>query len=397
MNVFNVTRSWALRSLFASQWPVTSLGRAIQPSLWFQHRACSETSSPISRVWCDHKTGECVLKVQVQLDKKIWRTVSDMLIPNGFVWEPSNGQWVASSTKNAEEVAVGVQQHIEALWQKMDKSQSSKEDEGQEVALDANWMRQEEMQSQAFFQSQFDMQNPEDQKRSTELGLIFSTAIKEDGLYAFWGDTSLSDKERLRLFIADVSPIVDSLLPSHISKERFLKLTSLHLEAQKDLFAFDVNSVRKCVFTAAMLGIDPGITDKYCYFLPFKNKLCFVIGYRGLMELALRTGRVVSFTARCVYKEDQFEFVDNVIRHTPCPVLQERGELTMAYVICVMKDGQQKVLVASRSDFVSIKRIAKRMNDPLSPWFHWTEEMWLKMALKKMLRSLRVSTEKRSS
>lgn len=360
--------------------------------VWEQYRCCNSGVPQVSKLECDDKTGQCRLLVVGMIDKKIWQVASEMLRPHDFNWDPEGKCWVGSNAGNAEQMASTVQDYIVGAMKALQLPEEGTEEE--EIRQKEEWVRSEAAQNSVYFNSQFDMDNPLEREKSLGAEQSLEKGVTERGLAVFSEESPLDARERVEIFLEDISETVGSLLPSHVEKRRFMQVVLETLLERKDLFKFDANSVRKCVLRAAMLGLEPGKTDRYCYFLPVKNTLHFVMGYRGLIELALRTGEVVSFTAKCVYQEDQFELEGDVIKHVPYPNPHERGELTLVYAICVLK-GVQKTCVLSRSDFAKNRMIAKRLDDPLSPWFHWQEEMFLKTAVKRLARRLSLSTEKK--
>ena len=92
--------------------------------------------------------------------------------------------------------------------------------------------------------------------------------------------------------------------------------------------------------TCAQLGLRPGVLGQ-AYVLPFWDKkdrmykAQFVAGYRGLVDLAYRSDRVLSIGARIVHANDYFEIEYNAIedRLVHRPFLDgERGEARLYYV-----------------------------------------------------------------
>lgn len=64
--------------------------------------------------------------------------------------------------------------------------------------------------------------------------------------------------------------------------------------------------------TCAQLGLRPGVLGQ-AWGLPFKNwrtgqyEAHLIVGYQGLVELAMRTGTIASVIARTVYEGDVFD------------------------------------------------------------------------------------------
>ena len=65
-----------------------------------------------------------------------------------------------------------------------------------------------------------------------------------------------------------------------------------------------------------------------------------IIGYKGLIDLARRSGQIVSIAAHEVCENDHFELVyglDEKLNHTPA--MAERGEVIGFYAVAKLKDG----------------------------------------------------------
>lgn len=99
-------------------------------------------------------------------------------------------------------------------------------------------------------------------------------------------------------------------------RDRFLRTVLTMGRIVDHLAECTRESVLGCIFTAATLGLEPGATQ-LAHFIPFKNKIPgtrqyryeaqFVIGYRGIIELARRSQVLASCEAHEVYDVDEFD------------------------------------------------------------------------------------------
>lgn len=85
------------------------------------------------------------------------------------------------------------------------------------------------------------------------------------------------------------------------------------------------NSVLGAFMTCAQLGLRPGVLGQ-AWVLPFKNwrngeyEAQLIIGYQGLVDLAMRTGHIASIISRTVYEGDIFDVdygLDDRLTHKP--------------------------------------------------------------------------------
>ncbi|MFI5343154.1 MAG: recombinase RecT [Chlamydiales bacterium] len=358
---------------------------------WVQKAYCSAASAPVCAFQIDANKGKWMLQPNKPLDNKVWRAAHKLLIPHGFIWEPKSNQWTAASTEDAEKIGLEAKQFIETTVANSESSDIDSPEEQEKIFK--SWADVEDSFALTYVNRK-DVKKTEAEAERSALFLKLSSS-QQVTVEPPRTEGSNSAQE-LEAFLSSVSDTIDKLLPSHIDNKRFKLLLSETLSNQENLFALEMASIRKTVFTAALFGLEPHSALKQCYFLPIAGKLRFVIGYQGLIDLAIRTGNVQFFTAKCVYKEDCFaENTQGLIQHVPHPSAEERGPLTCVYAICFFKNGDKKKIVLPEANFKRLKKISHSLNNPNSPWFHWGEEMYLKTTLKRFLRDLHLDTERR--
>ncbi|EKF2878464.1 recombinase RecT, partial [Escherichia coli] len=82
------------------------------------------------------------------------------------------------------------------------------------------------------------------------------------------------------------------------------------------------------IVQCSQLGLEPGSALGHAYLLPFGNKneksgkknVQLIIGYRGMIDLARRSGQIASLSARVVREGDEFNFefgLDEKLIHRP--------------------------------------------------------------------------------
>ena len=63
-------------------------------------------------------------------------------------------------------------------------------------------------------------------------------------------------------------------------------------------------SIVRSLIQAAELGLTPSSSLGECYLVPFGTNCQLIIGYRGLIALARRSGEIVSISAGVIYEGD---------------------------------------------------------------------------------------------
>lgn len=143
-----------------------------------------------------------------------------------------------------------------------------------------------------------------------------------------------------------------SIAAKHLSPERMMKVVANALRVTPKLAECEPMSLLGALMTCAWLGLEPNTPLGHAYLIPFANKkkgiveVQLIIGYKGYIDLARRSGNVSSIHADVVYDDDElwsYEYGTNLhLRHKPGP---RKGEKTHAYCHVKLKDGQAFVVL----------------------------------------------------
>ena len=116
-----------------------------------------------------------------------------------------------------------------------------------------------------------------------------------------------------------------------------------------------------------------------------------------MIDLARRSGQVVSLDARAVYEGDKFDVVlglDSRIDHVPDWQNANRTDpkkLTFVYAIAKLKDGGYQFEVMSRAEVDAIRARSKAKDD--GPWVTDYAAMAIKTVVRRLFKFLPVSIE----
>lgn len=186
-------------------------------------------------------------------------------------------------------------------------------------------------------------------------------------------------------------------LPKHLTPERMTRIALTELRKTPKLQECDPMSFIAAIMQASQLGLEPGIMGS-CYLIPFyNNKLgkyecTFMPGYRGFLDLARRSGQIVSLVARAVYENDEFSYefgLKEDIKHKPC--MDNKGSLIAVYAVALLKDGGHQFDVMSKSEVDTIRATSKSKDS--GPWVSHYEEMAKKTVLRRLFKWLPCSVE----
>lgn len=203
----------------------------------------------------------------------------------------------------------------------------------------------------------------------------------------------------LKEWTESMMPQIAKALPKVITPERFTRIALTALSSNPQLAQCSRNSFLGGLMQAAQLGLEPNTPLGQAYLIPFKNnkkgeiECQFQVGYKGLIDLAYRSGEVQTIQAYCVYENDEFQYelgMNPVLTHKPA--MGERGKLVCVYAMFKLVNGGYGFEVMSKDDIDKhAKKYSKSFN--YGPWQSNYEEMAKKTVLKKVLKYAPIKTE----
>lgn len=201
-----------------------------------------------------------------------------------------------------------------------------------------------------------------------------------------------AEKKTMQAYIKAMEPAIQKALPSVITPERFTRMVLSALSSTPKLAECSPQSFLAAMMTAAQLGVEPNTALGQAYLLPYRNhgqmECQFQLGYKGLIDLAYRSGEVSVIQAHTVYENDVFEYelgMDPKLRHVPAKA--DRGEAVAYYAMFKTKDGGYGFEVMSVDDVQRhAQRYSKSYGSGSSPWRSNFDEMAKKTVLKRALK-----------
>lgn len=201
-----------------------------------------------------------------------------------------------------------------------------------------------------------------------------------------------AEKKTMQAYIKAMEPAIKKALPSVITPERFTRMVLSALSSTPKLAECSPQSFLAAMMTAAQLGVEPNTALGQAYLLPYRNhgqmECQFQLGYKGLIDLAYRSGEVSVIQAHTVYENDVFEYelgMDPKLRHVPAKA--GRGDAVAYYAMFKTKDGGYGFEVMSVDDVQRhAQRYSKSYGSGSSPWRSNFDEMAKKTVLKRALK-----------
>jgi recombination protein RecT len=229
-------------------------------------------------------------------------------------------------------------------------------------------------------------------KTATTQGL--ANALKEQKP----AQTGVDPYKRAQGFLKAMLPAIKEALPrsSALSPDRLTRLCMTTLRTNPKLLECTLESLLGAMLQSAQLGLDPSVGN--CYFIPFKGQVSFQIGYKGLIDLACRSGNVQTVVAGEVRQGDDFHYEfgrNETLKHIPAPH-SERGEVEYYYAYAMMKDGGFAFQVMHLSEIEKIRdehSISYKYDKNNSIWAKHFQSMAFKSVIKRLMKYIPLAAE----
>lgn len=188
--------------------------------------------------------------------------------------------------------------------------------------------------------------------------------------------------------------------------ERFARICVTAFRQSPKLQQCSSASILGAMMTCAQLGLEPNTPSGFAYLIPrWNSKLrsfeCqFQVGYRGLIELAYRSGAIASLNADVVYKQEVeqglFTYASGVR-----PSIEHRidllngsartgnpADIVAAYACAVLKSGEPVIRVVPRKDIDKAMAMSGGKSGTSDVWKSHYAEMAIKTAIHRLAKWL---------
>lgn len=200
-----------------------------------------------------------------------------------------------------------------------------------------------------------------------------------------------------------------AVLPKHMTADRFVKVALAALTKTPKLRDCSPESLLMALAACSELGLEPNSPLGHAYLIPYGQEVQLVIGFKGLLAVARRSGEIESVSVRVVYERDQFSFTlgdDEKIEHIPFQPRvkfdekgnavgfdgpENGGNVIAAYMIAHLKGGAVQREVMSVAEILKIKNRSRSGKN--GPWVSDFAEMARKTVFRRGWKWLPQSTE----
>jgi len=199
------------------------------------------------------------------------------------------------------------------------------------------------------------------------------------------------------------------VLPRHLSPDRFVRVALTAITRTPKLAECEQASFFQCLLTLSSLGIEPD--GRRAHLIPFENKkrgvveCTLIIDYKGLVELAMRSGMIGSIHTDVVCENDTFTYNRGHIVAHEIDFKKPRGTPYAAYSLVTMKDGSEATCVMGRDEIYAVRdkssgwRAFKAGYVKQSTWAdpQSEPEMWKKTTFRRISKWICLSPEFRDA
>jgi recombination protein RecT len=185
---------------------------------------------------------------------------------------------------------------------------------------------------------------------------------------------------------------IGQVLPKHLTPDRMARVAIMAMTKNPKLAQCDRTSFFGAMMTLSQYGLEPD--GRRAHLIPYGTTCQLVIDYKGLVELAMRSGLVSNIHADVVCEEDEFSYKNGEVNHEP-NLRKERGAVFAVYAIAKFKDGAEKSEVMSLSEVEAIRKRSK--SGTSGPWVTDWNEMAKKTVFRRLSKWLPLSPEFRDA
>jgi recombination protein RecT len=197
---------------------------------------------------------------------------------------------------------------------------------------------------------------------------------------------------------------IPATMKKHMTPDRIANIVVSAALRQPALLECSPASILKSCMTATALGLECDGLLGGAYLVPFWNSKTrqkeaqFIVGYRGLIDLARRSGNITSIEAHVVHSNDKFRCqfgLEPKLEHEPDWNAETPGPMVAVYAIARFRDGGYQFEVMTRAQVDAVRQMSKAGD--FGPWKDHYLEMARKTVVRRLSKYLPLSIEVREA
>lgn len=187
---------------------------------------------------------------------------------------------------------------------------------------------------------------------------------------------------------------IAALMPSMVQPERLFRIAVTAISTNPALGKCSEMSLFQSILKSSMMGLEPNGPLGQAYLVPYGSECTLIPGYRGLIDLARRSGDVTACYAHAVYEHDTFAIelgTEKTIKHQPCHYSDGRGEMIGAYAVFKTKDDVTDFEYMTKKEIDDIRGRSKASRS--GPWVTDYDEMAKKTVIRRLAKRMPMSVD----
>lgn len=203
-----------------------------------------------------------------------------------------------------------------------------------------------------------------------------------------------NDLATLRQFLGAGQGEFGKAIRGNISPELLVRACLTYCQKNPRVFECSKESIAKCLMDCASLGLLPDGTLGTAYLVPYKTTCTLIIGYRGMIELARRSGELTKIEARVVREGDVFDIefgTSAKLRHVPDFKGDPDRPIMAVYATATFHNGETQAEVMSIGEVEAIRKRSRAADS--GPWVSDFAEMAKKTVVRRICKYLPLTPE----
>ena len=204
-------------------------------------------------------------------------------------------------------------------------------------------------------------------------------------------EVAVDPGQKVAAYFKGLESRIAEVLPKHVSPTTLTRIAITEIRTNPKLLDCSLVSLAGAVMKSAQLGLQLGLLG-HCYLVPYGTEATFILGYKGMINLARRSGEIKEIYAVCVYETDEFEIeygLHREIKHVPN--FENQGAFKGAYAVAHFTNGGYHFEYLPNIEIQKRRKRSKASSN--GPWVTDFEEMAKKTVIRYMFDYLPVSVD----
>lgn len=219
--------------------------------------------------------------------------------------------------------------------------------------------------------------------------------------------------DQVRKDLAGMESAISGVLPTGMTPERFVRVVVKAIIGNPKLMQCTRTSILTAVHDAAELGLEPTGMLGSAYLVPYRRKYKvagrdeyrmeaqLIPGYRGLIDLARRSGEIDGIEAEVVNARDVFRLIkgsNGMIVHEPFipdptdkPEDRDPGPIIGAYMLATLRGGHEQREWMTFDQIEAVRKNSRAADQ--GPWVENYSEMARKTVVRRGSKYLPLTTQ----